>query len=65
MARMGVCSRRQAEQLIATGMVRVDGNTVDSNVPVSSTNLIQVSSKTGMYTPVKDSTRIWLFNKPQ
>ena len=46
-------------------MVKVDGKKVDSNVPVSSTNLIQVSAKTGMYTPVKENTRIWLFNKPQ
>jgi len=37
---MGVCSRRQAEQLIATGMVRVYGKKVESNVAVSSTNLI-------------------------
>jgi 16S rRNA U516 pseudouridylate synthase RsuA-like enzyme len=46
-------------------MVKVDGQTVSSNVAVSSTNLIQVSSKTGMYTPMKESARIWLFNKPQ
>ena len=46
-------------------MATLDGKKVDSNVPVSSTNLIQVSAKTGMYTPVKENTRIWLFNKPQ
>lgn len=46
-------------------MVRVDKKQVDSNVPVSNGNLIQISSKTGMYTPMKENTRIWLFNKPQ
>ncbi len=65
LARMGVCSRRQAEQLIAQGMVKVDGKRVDFNAPVSNNNQIQVGSRTGMYTPVKENTRIWLFNKPQ
>jgi hypothetical protein len=45
-------------------MVKVDGKVIDFNAPVSNENLIQVGSKTGMYTPVKESTRIWLFNKP-
>lgn len=46
-------------------MVKVDGKIVEFNAPVSNSNLIQVSSKTGMYTPIKENTRIWLFNKPQ
>lgn len=46
-------------------MVKVDGKVVDSNVPVSNVNLIQVGAKTGMYTPIKENTRIWLYNKPQ
>lgn len=29
LARMGVCSRRQAEKLIAQGMVKVDGKLVE------------------------------------
>jgi 16S rRNA U516 pseudouridylate synthase RsuA-like enzyme len=37
---MGVCSRRQAEQLIALKMVKVDGQVVDYNAPVTSTNHI-------------------------
>jgi len=65
MARMGVCSRRQAEQMIGRNMVKVDGKVVESNVPVSGENLIQVGAKTGMYTPIKENTRIWLYNKPQ
>lgn len=45
-------------------MVKVDGMVVDSNVAVSNVNHIQVGAKTGMYTPVKENTRVWLFNKP-
>ena len=62
---MGVCSRRMAEKLIERGMIKVDGKRVKQNMPVTSANLIQVSSKTGIYTPVKENTRIWLFNKPR
>lgn len=40
LARMGVCSRRQAERLISLNMVKVDGTVVDSNVPVTSTSHI-------------------------
>jgi len=40
LARMGVCSRRQAEKLIEQGMVKVDGKLIDKNMQVSSSNLI-------------------------
>lgn len=46
-------------------MVKVDGKTIDHNMQVSNQNLIQISAKTGMYTPVKENTRIWLFHKPR
>ena len=65
LARMGVASRRMAEKLIAQGMVKVDSAVVDSNVPVTDESHIQVGAKTGMYTPVKENTRIWLFNNPR
>jgi 23S rRNA pseudouridine2605 synthase len=61
---MGVASRRMAEKLIAKGMIQVDGKIVDSNVAVNDLNKIQVGAKTGMYTPMKESTRVWLFHKP-
>lgn len=35
LARMGVASRRMAERLISEGMIKVDGATVASNVPVN------------------------------
>ena len=63
---MGICSRRTAEKLIDKGMIKVDNQVVDSNVPVTSASLIQVSGKQGGYiTPVKENTRIWLYHKPR
>lgn len=40
LARMGVCSRRQAEIMIERRMIKVDGIVVDSNVAVNNLNLI-------------------------
>ena len=62
---MGICSRRVAEKLIEQGMVQVDGKKIKENVSVTNANLLQVSARSGIYTPVKENTRIWLFNKPQ
>ena len=62
---MGVASRRMAEKLIEKGMVQVDGKIVGSNVGVNDLSKIQIGAKTGMYTPMKEGTRIWLYNKPQ
>jgi len=64
MARMGVCSRRQAEKLMEAGMVKVDGKVVTENCPVTSNNIIEVKAKTGHVVPVKQDTRVWLYNKP-
>ena len=62
---MGICSRRIAEKLIGQGMVKVDGQIITENTKVSNQNLVQISAKTGIYTPVKENTRIWLFHKPR
>lgn len=64
LSRMGICSRRIAEKLIEQGMIKVDGKTINENTSVTNENLLQVSAKTGVYTPVKENTRIWLFHKP-
>lgn len=65
LARLGVASRRMSEKLIARGMIFVDGKQVTSNVAVNDSNDIKVAAKTGIYTPVKENTRIWLFHKPK
>lgn len=46
-------------------MIKVDGKKVHSNVPVTKMSKIDVSAKSGMYTPMKQDTRIWLFYKPR
>lgn len=46
-------------------MIYIDGKKIEQNTLVTNENLVQVSAKTGLYTPVKDNTRIWLFHKPQ
>ena len=46
-------------------MIKVDGKQIEKNMLVTSANLIQISAKTGTFTPVKENTRIWLFNKPR
>lgn len=40
LANTSVCSRREAEKLIAAGMILVDGKKVESNVPVTASNKI-------------------------
>ena len=45
-------------------MVKVDGQKIEQNMQVTNQNLLQISAKTGLYTPVKENTRIWLFHKP-
>lgn len=54
-----------AEKLIAQGMVYVDGKQVNSNIGVTESADIKISAKTGMYTPTKQNTRIWLYHKPR
>ena len=62
---MGICSRRTAEKLIEQGMVKVDGLVINDNRSVTNENLLQISAKTGIYTPVKENTKLWLFHKPR
>lgn len=45
-------------------MVKVDGKVVTANCPVTSNNIIEVKAKTGHVVPVKQDTRVWLYNKP-
>jgi hypothetical protein len=65
MARLGIASRRQADKLIELGMVKVDGKTVEQNVPVDDNSQIQIYSQHGYNTPIPEDTRLWLFHKPE
>jgi 23S rRNA pseudouridine2605 synthase len=62
LARAGVASRRQAEELIAQGRVKVNGETVTHpSRQVSPGDKILVDNK-----PIQiQKTRVWLFHKPR
>ncbi len=63
LARAGVCSRREAERLIADGRVAVDGETLTSPaISVTRDARITVDGK-----PVAkaERTRLWRFPKPR
>jgi 23S rRNA pseudouridine2605 synthase len=62
LARRGVCSRREAERLIAAGLVSVDGVTLKSPAfNVSETADIRVE---GRRIPAPAATRLWRYHKP-
>jgi len=65
MSRLGVCSRRQAERMIALGLVRVNGKKVESNVPVVQDDKITIFTPHGERMPMKEDTKLWIFNKPK
>lgn len=62
MARSGVCSRRQAEELVSQGRVTVNGVVVESpayNVEGNEKILLD-----GEKLPQQQITRMWLYHKP-
>lgn len=62
MARVGLCSRRQAEGWISEGRVKVNGKTLKSpafNVMPSDTVMVD---DVGL--PNREPTRMWLYHKP-
>ncbi len=62
MARAGVCSRRDAEKLIADGRVKVNGKVIDSPaLNVVDRDTIHVDGKV---LPEKEQTRLFLYHKP-
>jgi 23S rRNA pseudouridine2605 synthase len=62
LARAGICSRRDAERLIADGRVSVDGKVLDSPaVKVTGASRIVVDGKP---IPAADAPRLWRYHKP-
>jgi 23S rRNA pseudouridine2605 synthase len=63
MARAGLCSRREAERLIADGRVSLNGEVLTSvAVNVTSRDSIAVNGKA---LPRREETRLWRYHKPQ
>ncbi|MEI8321293.1 MAG: pseudouridine synthase [Alphaproteobacteria bacterium] len=68
MARLGICSRRQAEALILEGKVSVNGKVITSPaLNVSDQDQITYQGKTygGAQGAQKEKTRLWLYHKPK
>lgn len=62
MARAGVCSRRDAEKLIAEGRVRLNGKTLTTAAQVvTDADRIEVD---GQPLAAKEPTRLWRYHKP-
>jgi 23S rRNA pseudouridine2605 synthase len=61
-ARAGICSRRDAEKLIAEGRVALDGETVTTQgVKVGENQVVSVDGKPLME---PDAARLWRYHKP-
>lgn len=62
LARAGVCSRRDAERLIAAGRVRLNGKKLDTPaVKVGAKDKVEVD---GVLVGQADATRLWRYHKP-
>ena len=62
MARAGVCSRRDAEKLIAEGRVKLNGATLDTPaVKVTNKDRVLVD---GRQIGAAEPTRLWRYHKP-
>lgn len=60
-ARAGICSRREAEQYIKNGRVKLNGKTLSSPaINISASDKILVDGKP---LPAKEPTRLWRFHK--
>ena len=63
LARAGICSRREAEALIAQGRVSVDGRVLESPaLNVMGTEDIRVD---GARLPARERPRLWRYHKPK
>lgn len=63
LARSGVCSRRDAERLIAEQRVVVDGTIVMT--PATKVTVDQIIEVDGKPIPKQDQSRLWIYHKPQ
>ena len=62
LARAGICSRRDAERMIAAGLVQVDGEPIQS--PALNVTPDQKIHVDGKLVPRAEPTRVWRYHKP-
>ena len=61
-ARAGLCSRRDAEELVAAGRVAMNGKPVtEPGTVVTEKDMVAVDNEP---IPTRERTRLWLYNKP-
>lgn len=61
-AQSGHCSRREAEQLITEGRVKVNGQIITSPATFISDQAVKIDNK---LINAKQPTRLWIFHKPE
>lgn len=61
-ARTGYCSRREAEELILEGSVKVNGEVITNCATVITDHSIKINNK--LLNP-KEPTKMWIFHKPK
>jgi len=61
-AQSGYCSRREAEEIIAEGRVKVNGETITSPATFITDHSIKIDDK---LINEKQAVRLWLFHKPE
>jgi 23S rRNA pseudouridine2605 synthase len=61
-ARHGICSRREAEELIAEGRVKVNGVVIDTPATLITDHSIKVDDK---LIAEKKPAKMWIFHKPR
>lgn len=61
-ARSGICSRREAEQLILEGRVKVNGVVIETPATIITDQSIKVDEK---LISAKKPVKIWIFHKPR
>lgn len=61
-ARSGYCSRREAEEIIFEGRVKVNGKAIDNPAILITDHSIKIDNK---LLAKKEPTRLWIFHKPK
>ena len=61
-ARNGYCSRREAEELIFEGRVKVNGEVIDNPATLITDQSIKINNK---LLAKKEPSRMWIFHKPK
>lgn len=62
-AHCGYCSRREAEELILEGRVKVNGKTIETPATLITDHTVKIDNK--LLVNQDDNTRVWLMHKPK